>query len=132
MRDAAGSILDGRSCVEEDGSPGGGRESGSGSREDRSTGKGGRKQGMCGGGLQLSVRGRFRVGDVGLDTGDSGKGGVDGGRGGDNCRPATSCDMEGTGTSPLPSPALGASTISTSSSLSSSSSPVPSSSTSPK
>ena len=89
--DAAGSILVGRSCEEEaDGSPGGGRERGSGSREDRSTGKGGRKQGMCGGGLQLSVRGRFRVGDVGLDTGDKGRGGVDGGRGGDNGRPAMS------------------------------------------
>lgn len=75
---------------EEEGSPGGGRESASGSRDERSAGKGGRKHGMWGGGLQLSVRGRFRVGDVGLDTGDSGRGGVDGGRGGDNCRPAMS------------------------------------------
>ena len=97
MRDAAGSTFDGRSWVEEeDGSPGGGRERGSGSRDDLSIGNGGRKPGMCGGGLQLSIRGRFRVGDVGLDTGDKGKGGgADGGRGGDNCRPATSWDMEG-------------------------------------
>lgn len=85
--------------MEEDGSADGGRERDSGSSDDRSTGKGGRKDGMCGGGLQLSVRGRFRVGDVGLDTGDNGKGGVDGGRGGGgdvNCRPPTSCDMGGT------------------------------------
>ena len=97
---------------EVDGAPGGGRERGSGSRDDRSTGNGGKKLGTCGGGLQLSVRGRFRAGDVGLDTGDKGKGGVDGGRGGDNCRPATSWDMEGgTWTLLLPSPAIVASII---------------------
>jgi hypothetical protein len=96
LRDAAGSIFDVSSCAEEDGSPGGGRERGSGSRDDRSTGKGGRKPGMCGGGLQLSVRGRFRVGDVGLDTGDNGKGGVDRGRGGVKGRPPMSWDSEGT------------------------------------
>lgn len=124
MSDAVGSIFEERSCVDEvDASPGGGRERGSGSRDDRSTGKGGKKLGMCGGGLQLSVRGRFRVGDVGLDTGDKGKGGVDGGRGGDNCRPATSWEMEGgTRTWFLPSSEMVASIISTSSSLSSSSS----------
>ena len=44
---------------------------------------------MWDGGFQLSVRGRFRVGEVGLDTGDKGKGGVDGGRGGVNCRPTS-------------------------------------------
>ena len=109
--------------MEEDGSPGGGRESGSGSREDRSIGKGGRKQGICDGRFQLSVRGRFRVGDVGLETGDKGKGGVDGGRGGGGvgCRPPTSWDMDGTWTLLLSSLATEASTISTSSSFSSSS-----------
>lgn len=83
--------------MEEDGSAGGGRERDSGSRDDRSIGKGGRKEGICGGGLQLSVRGLFRVGEVGLDTGDNGKGGVDRRRGGGgvNCRPPTSWEAEG-------------------------------------
>ena len=103
-----------------DGSPDGGAENESGSGVERSTGKGGRKLGMCGGGFQLSVRGRFRVGDVGLDTGDNGKGGVDRGRGGVNCRPPVSWETEVKGTS---LPLTMASVIVISSSSSSSSSP---------
>jgi len=57
-------------------------ECGSGSGEVRSLGKGGKKSGTCGGGFQFSVRGRFRAGDEGLDIGDNGNGGVDGGRDG--------------------------------------------------
>ena len=42
-------------------------------------GNGGRKSGIYSGGSQLEVRARFRLGDEGLEIGDSGRGGEDGG-----------------------------------------------------
>lgn len=45
-----------------------------------SLGKGGRKSGIWGGGCQFVVRGRFRSGLEGLDIGEGGSAGLDGGR----------------------------------------------------
>lgn len=48
--------------------------SGGGSNESSDMeGKGGRKSGICSGGSQFDERGRFRIGDEGLDIGDKGK-----------------------------------------------------------
>ena len=55
---------------------------GSKCKSSETVGKGGRKSGICSGGSQLDVRGRFRGGEDGLDMGDKGNGGVEGREGG--------------------------------------------------